>query len=137
MDKPTLTPVRDAVMRMIPEIHERCDLLVLSGSKQSDARMVKRILPEIMLAMADEMDMEEPSPSVLASLEAAIGNSITSVARTISSKEKWPLSETVEAFATRIAERALRLADMPEADISKATQRIKRPQPKPKKGRRH
>jgi len=136
VDKPSITPARDAVMKMIPEIHERCDQLVLSGSNMADARAVKRILPEIMLFMADELDMEEDSPSIMASLEAAIGNSITSVARTISSKERWPLAETVEAFATGIANRALKLADMPDADINKATQRIKRPQPKPKKGRR-
>jgi hypothetical protein len=124
-------------MKMIPEIHERCDQLVLSGSNMADARAVKRILPEIMLFMADELDMEEDGPSIMASLEAALGNSITSVARTMSSREGWELHEAVATFALGIAERAMKLADMPEADINKATQRVKRSEPKPKKGRKH
>jgi hypothetical protein len=135
--KPSITPARDAVMAMIPEIHDRCDQLVLSGSDAGDARMVKRIMPEIMMAMADEIDLERTGTQILTNIEAAIGNSIASVARTISSKEQWPLAETVEAFATRIAERAMRLADTPDADIDKIKRRIKRPEPKPKKGKRN
>jgi len=133
MEKPSLTPMRDAVMRMIPAIHEQCDKLVAAGSHPGDARAVKHIVPEIMLALANEYDLETEGPSVLAHMEAAIANAITSVARTVSSREKWPLNETLEAFSTRIAERSLALADIPDADITKVTERIKRP----KKGRRH
>jgi len=133
MEKPSITPMRDAVMRMIPDVHARCDELVTKGSNPGDARATKRIVAEVMLAMAEEMDLEQDSPQTLASLEAGLANAITSVARTVSNKDGWPLNETVEAFATRICERALALADIPDAQISKVTQRIKRT----KKGRRH
>jgi hypothetical protein len=123
----TITPARDAVLRAIPEIHAQCDKLVAEGSNEGDARCVKRIVPEVMLAMADEVDLEIAGPKIMASLEAAIANAIASVARTMSSKEKWDLGETATALAERIAARSIDLCmDHNVTHVLKKAKRTKR-----------